>query len=127
MQKIIVCLDDKNGMMFARKRQSKDRVLCDKVREIVGSDDLNIVSYSQSLFPEANIVESFEGVSGFCFIENPKYIIPNDVDMIYIFKWNRHYPADTRFNFDMSGFHMTHTEDFAGFSHENITLEVYEK
>ena len=126
MQKIFVCLDDKNGMMFARKRQSKDRILCDKVNEMIGKETLNIVSYSQSLFPNANIVESFEEVDGFCFIENPKYIIPEKIEKIYIFKWNRHYPADTRFNFDISKYHMTHTEDFAGFSHENITLEIWE-
>ena len=32
--KLIVCLDDKNGMMFNKRRQSRDRVLIENVLEL---------------------------------------------------------------------------------------------
>ena len=125
--KLIICLDDKNGMMFNKRRQSKDVVVAEKVKEIIGNNLLHIHSYSSPIFPEATVCESFENIDGFAFIENPDYIIPEKVQELYIFKWNRHYPSDKKFKMDMSDFSLVSTEDFAGNSHENITLEIYNK
>lgn len=127
MKKLIICVDDKFGMMFNKRRQSKDKILNEKVISITSGEQLNIVSYSQSLFPDANIVESFNGVEGFCFVENPDFINTENLDEIHMFKWNRHYPADKKFDVDMSNFHMVSTEDFAGNSHENITYEIWKR
>ena len=32
---IIVCLDDKNGMMFNKRRQSQDKLLRSDIKELV--------------------------------------------------------------------------------------------
>lgn len=125
--KLIICLDDKNGMMFNKRCQSKDVAVTEKIKEIIGNNLLHIHPYSSPIFPEATICESFENVDGFAFIENPDLIIPEKIQELYIFKWNRHYPSDKKFKMDMSDFVLQSTEDFAGNSHENITLEVYKR
>ena len=125
--KLIICLDDKNGMMFNKRRQSKDIKITEKVNEILGNNLLHIHSYSSPIFPEATVCESFENVDGFAFIENPDFIIPEKIQELYIFKWNRHYPSDKKFKMDMSDFVLQSTEDFVGNSHETITLEIYKK
>ena len=60
-------------------------------------------------------------------VENAE--IPADkVDEIYLFQWNRDYPADVYFSLDLnSDYKKIKTEDFAGYSHEKITLEIYQK
>ena len=63
-----------------------------------------------------------------CFIENVE--IPMDkVTQIYLFQWNRDYPADVYFDYNLKdlGFKKIRSEDFAGSSHKKITLEVYQR
>jgi hypothetical protein len=46
---------------------------------------------------------------------------------IVIYRWNRHYPSDVRWEPDLAdmGFTLTETAEFPGTSHEKITREVY--
>lgn len=37
---IIVCLDDKNGMMFNKRRQSQDKILRNSIKDIVKDTNL---------------------------------------------------------------------------------------
>ena len=55
--------------------------------------------------------------------------IPVDcIDEVYLFQWNRDYPADMYFTVDLkTGFKKIKVEDFAGSSHKKITLEIYKK
>ena len=46
---------------------------------------------------------------------------------IVIFRWNREYPSDKFFNFDIQYYSMTLCEEFEGTSHEKITMEIYDK
>ena len=48
---------------------------------------------------------------------------------VVIYRWNRHYPSDLRWEPDLNalGFVRKETADFPGTSHENITREVYER
>ncbi len=125
--KLIVCLDDKNGMLFNKRRQSRDRILIENILELCKDDKLYTNEYSSSLFPEnsAIIREDFEKIeNGFVFAE--KFTADEDkIEEIIVYKWNRVYPADTYFNIDLSGWNLTETVDFAGSSHEKITRERY--
>ena len=38
--KIIVCVDNQNGMMFNHRRQSQDRVLRKRILELTGGEKL---------------------------------------------------------------------------------------
>ena len=125
--KVFVCIDDKNGMMFNKRRQSKDRVLVEKIKEIANGEQIFASEYSKNILPEAILCENFEEVSGFVFVENPEDLFESKIETLYVFKWNRHYPSDRKFNLNLNNFELVSTEDFAGYSHENITLEVYER
>ena len=127
--KLIVCLDDNNGMMFNKRRQSRDRVLIENVLEFCKGEKLYTNEYSAKLFPE-NTVEIFENIEqigiSFCFAEdftvNEEY-----VDEIIVYKWNRLYPADTYFNIDLENWSLIESVDFEGSSHEKITREIYRR
>lgn len=125
--KLIVCLDDNNGMMFNNRRQSRDKILIENVLEICKGEKLYTNEYSSKLFPEkfVEIFDSMEEIgNGYCFAENFT-VNENDVEEIIVYKWNRVYPADVHFNIDLDNWNLTETVDFEGSSHEKITREIY--
>jgi hypothetical protein len=125
--KVFICLDEKNGMMFNKRRQSKDSIVIKKVRKIVDKEVLYVSEYTQSLFPEGKVCEDFSVINGYAFIENPNDIFPDMIDTLYIFKWNRHYPSDKKFTMDLLGYIKSDEVEFGGSSHEKITLETYKR
>ena len=125
--KLIVCLDDNNGMMFNNRRQSRDKILIENVLEICKGEKLYTNEYSSKLFPEkfVEIFDSMEEIgNGYCFAENFT-VNENDVEEIIVYKWNRVYPADVHFNIDLDNWNLTETVDFEGSSHDKITREIY--
>ena len=132
---LIVCLDDKGGMMFNNRRQSSDKVVISKIAEITQGSKLWLNNYSQSLFDQAHLPLAVDddflqkaGGGEFCFAENAdiaQYTLK--IEKIYLFRWNRHYPADFYFPVDLIDYKLIARSDFLGNSHEKITLEVYEK
>ena len=64
----------------------------------------------------------------FCFAEEA---VPSlaGVEELYWFNWNRSYPADVVFNHNVEnlGFGLEKTVEFAGSSHDKITLNLYKK
>lgn len=135
---IIVCLDDNGGMMFNHRRQSQDRVLRRKITELVGNSRLWMNHDSAKQFegceiPKLNIDESFlqEAMDGdYCFVENVP-VAPYEpwIERLIIFRWNRVYPADQHFDLDISShtWKIVNREEFEGYSHKCITMEVLEK
>ena len=125
--KLIVCLDDNNGMMFNKRRQSRDKILIENVLELCKDEKLYTSEYSAKLFPE-NSVEVIEIPAeieyGYFFVEN-FFVNEEDIEEIIVYKWNRLYPADAYFNIDLENWNLTETVDFEGSSHEKITRERY--
>ena len=62
-----------------------------------------------------------------CFVEEAKYLSLDEIKKLIIFKWNRVYPADQYLDIDPEKMTKVQEEEFVGFSHEKITMEVYEK
>lgn len=131
--KIIVCVDKSNGMLFNNRRQSQDSVLREKIFSIIGEKKLFLNEYTAKQFEnkdKLNICDNFllkADSDDFCFIENVSVPIEM-VNEVYLFQWNRNYPADFYFTYDLkTDFKKIKTEDFAGSSHKKITLEVYKK
>lgn len=128
---IIVCVDKDNGMLFNNRRLSKDKILCEKILEITSSSKLLMNEYTKSLFENSeNIIVDNNflqnaNLGDFCFIENIDINEYDQIEQVYIFNWNRKYPADRFFNLNLSNFKKIKTENFAGNSHEKITLEIY--
>ena len=133
---IILCIDNKNGVMFNNRRQSRDRILCEKVVSLLGGGRLFLNSYSYTLFEDFDInVRVYEDClkvaqkGDFCFVEGKELTghIPN-IEKLIVFKWNRDYPSDKKLDINLSsGWVVAETEDFEGSSHEKITMEVYVK
>lgn len=131
--KIIACLDDNNGMLFNKRRQSRDRILCQKILSMTQGCVLWAHPYSEQLFADLDgkikIDDRFLELAKpgeYCFVENLDVtpFIPL-VQEIIIFRWNRVYPADLRFPVLPIQFKKTESGEFAGSSHEKITMEVY--
>jgi len=132
---VIVCVDDNDGMMFNRRRQSKDRILQKEILNIIGTNKFWMNQYSKKQFTDDSeqifVDEDFlskADLHDYCFVENVE--LSNHVDKIekiIRFKWNRIYPADTYFSIDLSQWVLEESVDFEGYSHEKITKEIYKR
>lgn len=132
---LIACMDDNRGMMFNRRRQSRDRIVCEDILAHTDGHILRMNSYSAKLFsdaPEGRILVDEEFLSlaqegEFCFVES--LLPPSDhIEAMILYRWNRDYPADVYFDLPLNeGWNLTETVEFAGSSHPIITKEVYLK
>ncbi|MGO5336751.1 ribonuclease Z [Bilifractor sp. LCP19S3_H10] len=126
---VITVIEDRGGMMFNHRRLSRDRVLTEKIKNLVGNHTLWIDAYSATLFPDAHVDEDFlqkAGEDDFCFVEDRNLIPYKDrISTLYLFYWNRRYPADLFFNLPLAEYEMISQEDFPGYSHDKITLQKY--
>ena len=134
---VFLCIDDRGGMLFNHRRQSRDSKLIDDIIKTVGANILYISDFSESLFSDSKtsvISVSDPLLSGrkesFVFVEN-LHLAPyqKDIDTLIIYKWNKKYPYD--FSLDINpeecGYKLIDTSDFAGSSHDKITKEIYRK
>lgn len=127
---LYICLDDRNGLLFNKRRQSRDAALLEDIRSRL-TGKLLIEPFSEKLISQAGIdyVLPPETAEDF-FLENvPAEEVLSDCGKVVIYRWNRHYPADVRWEPDLPqrGFTLAETGDFPGKSHEKITREVYVK
>ena len=133
--KLIVCLDERMGMAFNQRRQSRDRVLTeDLVRSVKGSR-LFVMPYSVPLFAgqdvelavsERPMLEATD--RDWCFLELCSPETVDGIKELIVYRWNRHYPSDRKFPTALlsSRWQLTCKREFPGKSHETITLEVYD-
>lgn len=131
--KLIFCLDDRNGMMFNRRRQSQDRELRKRILETLDGKTLVASPYSAKQFVEGgNILISEnpqkEAHGNVYFVEDLPFSLEG-VKEITVYRWNRHYPSDVKFTVDLTsnGFILDTVYEFQGNSHEKITEEKYKK
>lgn len=133
---IIFTLDDDNGTQLAGKRQSHDRVVGNKIITLAG-EHLHILQGSTSFFKNNDMTDVT------CAICSDMWSIPNDAvffaeevvpaeimeaaEKIYVFRWNRRYPSMVKDRVNLDGYIKTVIDEFPGYSHEKITLEVYKK
>lgn len=132
----IVCVDDHNGMMFHKRRQSQDRVLRQRMLELAGEQKLWMDAYSRRQFEQEeesriSVVEpDFSDIASgeYCFLEDQDPARYEDqIEELILFHWNRVYPADLYCTMDLSSWVLTETKEFSGSSHEKITQERYVK
>lgn len=124
----VFCVDERMGMSFSGKRQSRDRRL---TRDITG-ERIYIFPYSKALFEGVENVVVIDGTlpredGGVVFFENVK---PDTLDLaerVVIYNWNRHYPADLFFDFDLSEFELEEENTFEGSSHPEIIRRTYKR
>lgn len=133
--KIIICIDDNQGMLFNKRRQSRDAKVLEDIANL--TKELWISPFSEKLFEgmssavcvDAKISNMFldkAGVGEYCFVEDEK-LLPyiNDIEQLIIYKWNRKYPSDFKLDLNLDEWKLIEAVDFVGKSHEKITREIY--
>lgn len=132
---VMVCLDKEMGMMFGKRRQSRDKVVVEDVLALCGEQPLRMNEYSHKLFAEyekeilveENFLEQAEE-GDFCFVEDQNIEMYQDkIEKLIIYWWNRSYPETLVCNLDLEGWEKESMEEMPGNSHELITREIYHK
>ena len=126
---LIACVDDRLGMAFHKRRQSRDRAVCADIAALAAGLPVWMETKSEPLFAELGIASVTQGAPSdqpYCFVET---LAPSAVcqapDRIVLYRWNRHYPADLYFDIPLDGYRFVEHIEFVGTSHEKITREVY--
>lgn len=130
--KVIICLDDKGGMLFNNRRQSRDKEVLKDIVNNLDEEKLYISPFSEKLFADFSdcividedfLINASENTA--CFVENKSLEGVSGISEIIVYRWNRVYPADFKCKVDFSLFTLVESVDFKGFSHEKITKETY--
>ena len=130
---LICCIDDRLGMAFNGRRQSRDKALCEDIAAEVKTSALWMHPRSSVLFEDMGInIQSDEGFAElapegeYCFLE---FSFPGTLEKraekIILYRWNRRYQADVKFDICLDKWKLLSAAEFPGSSHDKITKEVY--
>ena len=130
---LVCCIEDNFGMAFNRRRVSRDSALCADLAASAGTAPIYMDSRSGALFEGlgANIISCPDfaekaGEGDYCFLEfSSPARFEAMAEKIILYRWNRRYPSDLKFDIDLSRWICRSRADFPGSSHETITKEVY--
>ncbi len=134
--KLIICTENNNGIMFNKRRVSKDKAVIERIIKTVGDNKLFVNSYSSALFSDKqhNLIISDEPLAeapdcDYCFVENicvEPFI--EKCSTVIIYSWNRSYPSDLKFPREkvIHGKKLIAFNEFKGNSHSKITEEIFE-
>lgn len=131
---IALCVDDEYGMLFHGRRQSRDRILIDRLMKT--GKRICVNAYSAKLFSplpvNVSVQETFlenAEPEDICFVENIAITaLPENCERLILYHWNRRYPADLYFPVEeLKKWKLKSTCDFPGNSHDVITEKIYEK
>ena len=129
------CVDDRGGLSFNRRRQSRDRAVSADLLSQAGECTLWVEPCSRPLFPEeAEHIRTAEepwtqaGPEDLCFLEltGPAPALER-ADQLILYRWNRHYPSDRKIALPPEGWTLTGRTEFPGYSHDVITKEIYQR
>ncbi|MBU5458942.1 hypothetical protein [Anaerostipes sp. MSJ-23] len=130
---VMICLDDKGGMRFHDRRQSQDRILRQRMKEIVKDAKVFMNETSEKLYQEFQnrvVCKDFlekAGENDYCLVEDQSLLpLEKEIKKIIIFWWNKIYPADMFFDLSLDQWQLVETKEFEGSSHQ-ITEEIYIK
>ena len=133
---LIVCLDERDGMMFNHRRQSRDRAVVEDVLALAAGRPLWMNAYSAPLFDGAENVRvspqflEEAPAEALCFVEDQDVAsFAARIARVIVYRWHRVYPADRHFDLALTdaGWHLAACYDFPGHSHDTITREEYER
>lgn len=132
----IVCLDEQRGMLFNKRRQSRDRRVTERILEITEGKKLWMEPFSVKLFeemlPENAVADEdflLKAEKGeYCFVENrPLKALEGNIEKLIVFWWNRRYPTDFYLDLELNEWILAAKSEFAGYSHEKITEMIYQR
>lgn len=132
---LCICLDDRDGIRFHGRRQSRDRAVCRQILTFCKENGGRLITRRDArvLFPDEEVLflsslsETFVfRENDFLFSEDLSFLPPEkEITRLIVYRWNRLYPSDCRFSPKEHGFILSEKNDFVGHSHEKITEEIY--
>ena len=133
--KVIACVSDGGGLLFAKRRVSRDEAVLTDIAALIDDEALFVSDYSAGLFDGSSVstvcvsdpAES-AGEGDFLFFEAPGLAEHKDkIESLILYRWNRKYPFDIKLDIDpeKEGFALADSIDFSGKSHEKITREIW--
>lgn len=124
--RVFMCLDQKDGLLFNDRRQSRDREVVADIEKTIGHEEIGMSEYSAKLFEgHDNIVVTNDLKD--CrnvFLEKDDLDLL-DFDELIIYRWDKVYPADARLTFDYKSMMLKDVSVITGYSHDKIIKEVY--
>ena len=133
--KLIVCTDNRGGMMFYGKRPARDRYAIDDIIKDAKDNRILIAPYSEKLFAEQGGAYTVSrdplaeaSVDDLVFIEDKSARAYLDkIDSIVIYNWDLPYPFNQSFDIDplAEGFKLLEVTEFKGHAHDSIKKSVY--
>ena len=137
--KWIVCIGEEGGILFHNRRISRDLEVCKDILEHLPKgqklwmhpDSAKLFAFCEDkrIAVDAGFLQK-ASQGEYCFVENGA--AAGDfcgVEEIIIYRWNRRYPWDVRFEETRckKEFYLDFSTEFPGKSHEKITKEVYKR
>ena len=133
----VACVDDRNGVAFNGRRQSRDRALRGDLLAMAGERRIWMDEAARRQFtedsPNLTVAADFPlraGPGEYCFGEaNPLLPWLKKIEAVVLYRWNRVYPADRYLDFDpaAAGWTCAARTEFPGHSHPKLTKEVFVK
>lgn len=130
---LAVCVDNCMGLAFNRRRQSRDSAVYADLADMARGAAIWTDSRSAALFDGlgANVFaqSAFAEMAApgeYCFMEfSSPAQYEHLAEKIILYRWNRRYPSDLKFDISLDSWSLESITDFPGSSHEKITKEVY--
>ncbi len=129
---LILCVDKNFGLMFNKRRQSRDSIVIEDIIKNLQGEPLFVSEYTAKLFDSApfTLCQDFTDIEGICFVED-KYdnSLLEKAEKVIIYNWGRAYPGDVTMNvaYLKSNFTLNEVATMAGTSHNEIIKEIYLK
>jgi len=129
---LIFCVDDNFGLMFNKRRQSRDSAVLEDIKNSFLGEKILISPYSEKLFNEAGVdyavCENFDTQDGICFVEdkyNPEML--KIADVVILYHWGKVYPTDVKLDYQLlaADFTLSDSSQIVGTSHKEIKKERY--
>ena len=137
---LICCVEDQNGLCFNHRRLSSDAVVTRDILMRAGMATIWTDAYSAKLFDSFETIDveiseypyAQAAMGEYVFVERSdpaaeiaEWRIEKDqIEGMLLYHWNRRYPSDVKLTLDTSDWQCVLRTEFAGKSHENVTLEI---
>ena len=134
--KVVLCTDERGGLLFAGRRQSADQVVLEKMADEANEkhSTLWVSAYSKELFTKIDApIQVLSEKSAFekddiVFIEeiDPQPFI-DQAHTVLLYNWGKTYPATTFLKADLQAFQQVKEEEFVGDPHEEMFVQLWKR
>lgn len=137
---LVCCVEDQNGLCFHHRRLSSDAVVTQDILMRAGMATIRTDAYSAKLFEPFDTIDvevseypyANAAMGDYVFVERSDpaaeiaewRIEEGQIEGMLLYHWNRRYPSDVKLTLDTSEWQCVFRMEFAGKSHENVTLEI---